>query len=227
MRSQLIRPVLCLVALSGACMSATSASTEQDWPAWVEQEESDRQRIAAVNEGELAFLSGPPSGPEHHHHSRIVITGQSLLDGWVLMEQCHENLDRVAEAQIVFKAGSSRALEILGFHNMDSAFVESDSIQLRGIREGSKVCARLQTQALHTAGMNIFELRNGPFMRRFLDGYYPLQLSIQVVYPPQLELLDYAPANQPGYTVDSAPGHVDVEARFEGALRTRFRFMAN
>ena len=216
---------LCLVVLSGGWVLATSASTEQDLPTWAEAEELERQRIAAVNEGELAFLSEPPPRPAHYHRSRIVITPQSLVDGWVLMEQCHERLDRVAEAQIVFNPGRTRALEVLTIHNMDTAFVESNSIQLRGIREASKVCARLETRALRSIGLKIFELRNGPFMRRFLDGYYPLQLSIQVEYPSQLELVDYAPGNQPGYAVKSTPGRVDVEALFEGELRTRFKFV--
>lgn len=229
-RNRLLVLPLCLVALSGGWMSAISESTEQvdqEWPAWVYAEESERQRIAAVNEGELVFLHAPPPKPVHHHSNRILITRQSLADGWVLMEQCHERLDRVAESQIVFNPGRTRALEVLSYHNMDTAFVESSTIQLRGIREASKVCARLETRALHSLGVQIFELQNGPFMRRFLDGYYPLQLSIQIEYPRHLELVDYAPENQPGCAVKSAPGHVGVEALFEGELRTRFRFVAH
>jgi hypothetical protein len=221
---------VCLVVLSGGWLSAHSAPTQQadqDWPAWVDAEESQRQRIAAVNEGELVFLQEPPPRPVHHHRSRIVITRQSLADGWVLMEQCHERLDRVAEAQIVFNPGRTRKIEVLSFQHMDTAIVQSNTIQLRGIREASKVCARLETRALHPLGMQTYELRNGPFMRRFLDGYYPLQLSLQVEYPSQLELVDYAPENQPGCIVSSTPGVVDVEALFEGELRTRFRFVAN
>lgn len=217
----------CLVALAGGWVSALSQSTEQDWPAWVDAEESVRQRIAAVNEGELAFLHEPPAEPVHHHRSRIVITRQSLADGWVLMEQCHEHLDRVAEAQIVFNPGRTRALEVLSFENMDTAYAESNTVQLRGIRAASRVCARLETRALHALGTQAFELRNGPFMRRFLDGYYPLQLSLLVEYPPHLELAGYAPEAQPGYAVSAAPGLVGVEALFEGELRTRFRFVAN
>jgi hypothetical protein len=219
-----------LFVLSGGWMSANSApmqQADQDWPAWADAEESERQRIAEVNEGELVFLHAPPPRPVHHHRSRIVITRQSLADGWVLMEQCHERLDRVAEAQIVFNPGRTRALEVLSFRNMDTAFVEANTIQLRGIREASKVCARLQTRALHSLGMQTFELQNGPFMRRFLDGYYPLQLSIEVEYPAHLELVDYEPDDQPGYAVSPVPGLVGVKALFEGQLRTRFRFVAN
>jgi hypothetical protein len=77
----------------------------------------------------------------------------------------------------VFNPGRTRSLEVLSFHNMDTAFVGTDTIRLRGIREASKVCARLETRALYSIGMRIFELRNGPFMRRFPHGYFPLQMS--------------------------------------------------
>ena len=221
----------CLTILPSGWMSESAWSMEQadrdDGTEWVDPEELDLLRIAAVNEGELVFLHEPPLKPVHQHHSRMVITRQSLTDGWVLMEQCHESLDRVAEAQIVFNAGRTRELEVLSFHNMDKAFVESGTIQLRGVREASNVCARLETRALHSLGMQTYELQNGPFMRRFLDGYYPMKLSLQVEYPPNLELVDYAPENQPGYTVSSTPGLVGVEALFEGKLRTRFRFSGN
>ena len=221
--------LLCLIALTGAWTSAISESADRvghDWPAWVDDDESDWQRIAAVNEGELVFLHQQPSSSVPYHGSRLVITRQSLVDGWVLMEQCHARLDRVAEAQIVFNPERTRELEVLSFHNMDNAHVESSSIQLRGIGEAAKICARLETRALHSLGNQRFELRNGPFMRRFLDGYYPLQLSLRVEYPSHLELVDYDPDNQPGYAMRSTPGLLVIDALFEGELRTRFRFKA-
>ena len=220
---------VCLIALTGGWTYAISDSTDladDEWPAWADAHESDHQRIAVVNEGDLVFLPQQPSNPVPYHGSRLVITQQSLADGWVLMEQCHERLDRVAEAQIVFNPGRTRELEVLSFHNMDTALVESNTIQLRGIREASKICARLETRALHAIGNQRFELRNGPFMRRFLDGYYPLQLSIRVEYPSYLELVDHHPKNQPGYAMSSAPGLLAIEALFEGELRTRFGFVA-
>ena len=227
-RKRFFSVLLCMVTLPGVWTSAISGSTEQvdrDWPAWADEEELDRQRIAAINEGELVFLQKPPPGTVHHHRSRILIARRSLTDGWVRMEQCHERLSQVEEAQIVFTPGRTRALEIQSFRNMDAAFVESNTIQLRGIREASQICARLETRALHDLGMQRFELRNGPFMRRFLDGYFPLQLSLRIEYPPDLELVDFTPEDQPGCTVSLAPGLVTVEALFEGELRTRFRFV--
>jgi hypothetical protein len=73
----------------------------------------------------------------------------------------------------------------------------------------------------------VYELQNGPFMRRFLDGYYPMRVSLEIEYPSRLTLADYTPATQPGFSVSTTPGQVVAEAVFEGQLRTRFRFLAD
>ncbi len=210
--------------LAPAWVAAQTAP--MDWPDWVAEQEGLTQRIAAVNEGELRFLDREPARAVHHHNSRIMISGASLIDGWVQMEQCHDHLDRVGAAQILFNPGRTRALEVLRFLNMDTAFVEDSAIQLRGVRAGAEVCLRLQSKALHRLDPGVYELQNGPFMRRFLDGFYPLRLSLQIEYPPSLTLVDITPTARPGFYVTQRPGHVGVEAMFEGQLWTRFRFVA-
>lgn len=217
--------VLVVAALLAAPPALAATRDDTDWPVWVEEEEALRQRIATVNEGELSFLDSSPERAVHHHDSRIRITESSLRDGWVVMEQCHQHLDRVAAAQIVFNPQRSRALRVVSFRNMDAAFAEGNTVQLRGIRDASEVCLRAESRALHSHGADVFELQNGPFMRRFLDGYYPLRLSMRIDYPSSLRLADHAPESQPGFSVSRAPGRLDVEALFEGRLHTRFRFL--
>ena len=223
----MIRGLIPLLGLLAAVVVAAPVRDDDAWPAWVDEHEALRARIAAVNEGDLLFLADIPRRDVHHHSSRVVISERSLRDGWVVMEQCHEHLDQVAAAQILFNPGRSRALQVLSFRNMDAAFAEDNTIQLRGIRDDSQVCIRAESLALHQEAGEIFELHNGPFMRRFLDGYYPLHLSLRIDYPGSLTLADFAPEAQPGFTVTRAPGRVSVEALFEGQLRTRFRFLAN
>ena len=87
------------------------------------------------------------------------------------------------------------------------------------------VCVHAESQALRQLEDGVFELQNGPFMRRFLDGYYPLRLSLRIDYPPSLALADFTPAEQGGFSVARRPGSVRVEALFEGRLRTAFRFV--
>lgn len=220
------RSTLCIPCL--AVLSAPlplSADTADDWPDWVHEQERVEARISDVNEGELAFLAEAPSRPVHHHSNRILISEASLQDGWVRMEQCHENLDRVAALQIVFNPTRSRALRVTERQNVADAFVDGHSIQLRDVGEGSRLCLTGESRALTSDGDGGFELNNGPFMRRFLDGYYPLRVSLRVEYPPSLALADVAPSAQSGFRVSEQPGRIDVEALFEGKLRTRLRFL--
>ena len=200
---------------------------DADWPRWVDEQEALRQRIAAVNERDLDFIPGQTQGVVHHHRSRILISDSSLLDGWVQLEQCHVNLDRVAAAQIVFNPQRSRGLAVVSFRNIDHAFAEANTIQLQGVRDDSEICLRAESRALHSDDAAVFELQNGPFMRRFLDGYYPLRLSLRIDHPRSLVLADFSPETQPGFAVTQADDHIDIEALFNGQLRTRFRFLVD
>ena len=69
------------------------------------------ERARRVNEGELVLLATPPERPVHHHMTRLEITRDGLASGWVTLQQCHEGLDRVPDAQIVYQPGKLRRLE--------------------------------------------------------------------------------------------------------------------
>lgn len=228
MTTSILRRGLGLLPLCLLVAGAQASTDDDDWPDWVDRhEEQIYARIAAVNEGDLRFLTDRPDKPVHHHASRVEISEQSLRDGWVLMEQCHRNLDKVGALQIVFNKERSRELEILRHRNIDRAYTTEHTVQLRGINADSEVCIRAESRALNVDDGAVFELNNGPFMRRFLDGYYPLQLSLRIDYPESLELADFSPEAQPGFDVDTQPGRVAVETLFEGELRTRFRFLGD
>ena len=212
--------------LALALTASLQAGTDSDdWPAWVDEQQQLAARIDAVNEGALVFLADQPVSGVHHHSGRVSITPQSLQDGWVVLEQCHADLDQVTAAQIVFNPTRSRLLQVISVRNIEQAFTEGNTIQLRGVSAHSEVCLRAESRALKVVDSGVFELQNGPFMRRFLDGYYPLKLSLQVDFPPTLELVDFQPDAQPGFAVDDRPGRLTVETVFEGQLRTVFRFI--
>jgi hypothetical protein len=213
------------LCLTVALVATAAATDSDDWPAWADAEEAMRARIDAVNEGDLAFLASAPAEPVHHHLNRVLISDGSLQDGWVVLEQCHDHLDRVAEAQIVFHPQRSRAIRVLSSRNIGSAVAADSSVQLRDIGPDSQVCLRVETRALQQVASGIYELQNGPFMRRFLDGYYPMRVSLQVEYPSRLLLADVSPGTQPGFAVAETPGRVEAEALFEGRLRTRLLFL--
>jgi len=182
------------------------------------------ERARRVNEGELVFLATPPERRVHHHLTRLEITAQALGDGWVLLHQCHEHIDQVPAAQIVYQPGKLRRLEIALYRNIGAAWVEGDSVQLRDVAGDAQLCVAAETRALHAVGDGRYELRNGPFMRQFLDGYYPMHVSLEVKYPEGLELVGTEPEPQPGFAVRRAGSWVGVDAWFEGRLSTAMRF---
>jgi hypothetical protein len=182
------------------------------------------ERARRVNDGELVFLATPPDRPVHHHLTRLEITAEGLGSGWVLLQQCHDRIDRVPSAQIVYQPGKLRRLEIAGYRNIESAWVEGDSVQLRNVAADAQLCVVAETRALHDLGGGRYELRNGPFMRQFLDGYFPMHVSLEVKYPDGLELVDTDPPAQPGLEIRQSERWLGLDAWFEGRLSTVIRF---
>lgn len=178
-----------------------------------------------VNEGPLHFLEIPPAKPIHHHQNRILVETGSLASGWVGLAQCHDHLDAVPSAQITFREGFVRDLKIDIARGIERAWIEGASVQLRNISPGSRLCLSAQTRALRDAGGSYFNLVNGPYMRKFLDGYYPMRVTLEIVYPEHaLRLIDVSPPPQPGLAVVEQAGHLRLDAVFEGELTTLIQF---
>lgn len=182
-------------------------------------------RIARVNEGQLYILPQPPARPVHHHRNEITITHRSLADGWVHLHQCHTHLDRVEATQILFNQEHTRGLELLSVDNIGSSWVAGASIQLRGIQSNAKVCIQAETHALKRLSAQRFRLSNGPFKRQFLDGYYPMRVTLDIRYPEQsLKLHRYDPKLQPGLNISQDRDGIRLDVWFEGKLMTQFDF---
>ncbi len=187
-------------------------------------DDGDTQRALRVNGGDLVFLAAPPAKAVHHHHNDIVIDAESLRTGWIVMRQCHENLDVFDRVEIVFDAQRVADITVDSTHNIAGANVVGASVQLDDVRAGARLCLSLRSRALWPQGDG-FELRNGPFMRKFLDGYYPMRVTMAVHFP--ATLLRYTgvePAPAPGFDMRPSDGLVALDAWFEGRLTTHLRF---
>lgn len=203
-----------------AIAAASPTLSKDDLEAWFNGKDATE-----VNEGVLRFLTAAPSKPVHHHQNRIRITAESLGTGWTDLSQCHDNLDKVQRAQITFREGYIRDLRVVESRSIGQAWVEGPSIQLRNVDAGARLCLEAGTRALRDMGSGFFTLFNGPYMRKFLDGYYPMKVSLQLEYPASLlQLIDISPAEQPGFEVRQEPGLVTIETVFEGELRTLVQF---
>ena len=208
---------------------ALSASAEPLTPEQQEEwlfDDSD-SLIEEVNEGTLVFLDKPPARVVHHHANRVVIDQESIDDGWVKLSQCHTNLDKVSLAQIVFRPDRVRNLRVSSVKNIDEAWVEGASVQLRDISDNAKLCIDAETRVFVYNGDGTFSLRSGPYMRRFLDGFYPMRVSMEVTLATdKLRFADISPAVQKGFAVAHNNGTITYDAWFEGRLNTEIRFFS-
>ena len=182
-------------------------------------------RIARVNEGTLTFLASPPEKPVHHHHNELWMGAGSLEDGWLVLQQCHEPLDAVPRSQVVFRDERIRNLSVASASGIERVWVEGPSVQLAGVGAGAHLCVAADSRALSREDDGRYVIRNGPFMRRFLDGYYPMRVSMAVHYPcDRLRFVGATPPAQAGFAVNEGACRVDVDAWFEGRLNTELRF---
>ncbi|MFB1487821.1 MULTISPECIES: alpha/beta hydrolase [unclassified Thiocapsa] len=215
-----------LWGLAGGSALAEDTSAEAAFPDEVDWPEMDLEaRIAAVSDGELRFVEPERAAETHRHVNRIRIGAESLREGWIELTQCHEHLDAVRAAQILFNAERIRGLEVVSAQGIGRAWVEGPSVQLTDITPEARLCIRAESRALFALGDGRYRLRNGPYMRRFLDGYYPMQVALDVSYPAdRLTLVQHQPVTQPGFEVRAESGHIAVDAAFEGRLFTCLDF---
>jgi len=203
-----------------------SAAAVQAEEAWEFPDEDLQTHIAEVSDGELSLLDTPPENPVHHHHNRIRITRDGLENGWVGLEQCHSRLDAVAQTQIVYHSKRIRNIRLVSTQHIDRAWIEGPSVQLNGIGPGASLCVQAESRALSALPDQHYRLNNGPFMRRFLDGYYPMRVTLEIRYPAEtLELASFTPQPGGAGSVSRRPGEVRWDGWFKGRLYTEFDFV--
>jgi hypothetical protein len=224
-----IRQGACLSLLLLLFFSAAIASeiSDEELERWFHSNSLEPPRYHEVNEGQLTFLAVAPKQNLHHNANALTIKPQSLRDGWILVEQCHTNLDQVPASEVLFNKNNIRNIKILDHENIEKTWIEGSSVQMQNVHANAKLCLQVESRALHHNGDGSFILRNGPFMRRFLDGYYPLSLSMDLDYSTTgLTLVAVSPPAQTGFSIKRSAGRVHIEALFEGKLRTEFQFMS-
>ncbi|MGD8712689.1 MAG: alpha/beta hydrolase, partial [Thiohalophilus sp.] len=132
--------------LASSAVMARELSTEE-LERWFESDDllPPSELAINVNEGNLVFLDHKPDKPVHHHTNHLIISKHSLETGWVWLKQCHENLDQVPRAQIMFRRGRVRDLQIITNNNIAESWVENNSVQLRDVRPGARLCVTAWT----------------------------------------------------------------------------------
>jgi len=192
---------------------------------WFESDDQAHPYIDNISEGELRFLRKPPDKRVPTMVNEITISITSVETGWVNIHQCHEDLDPVTAVEVVYRYHKMRNLKINSTENIKKAWVEGLSVQLEEVSYEASLCVSLQARILYKDGERHFALRNGPFERKFLDGYYPLHVQLNVHYPvDKLHFMGSKPVTAPGFTVRQTDASVFVDAWFEGKLMTELLF---
>ncbi|GAB4295623.1 MAG: hypothetical protein Kow0096_12620 [Thiohalomonadaceae bacterium] len=221
-----MRGGLCALLLLCAPFLAAQEPTPEELERWFEDDTRAQPYDFEVNSGELEFLAVMPDKRVPHSRNRLRILPSSLDDGWLEQSQCHENLDPVPLAEVVYKYREMRDLRVVSASGIERAWVEGQSVQMENISHRAVLCVAAAARLLRREG-DEYVMRNGPFQRRFLDGYFPLRVSLTLEYPAErLRVVSVAPPGQPGFAVRHEPGRVILEALFEGRLYTEVRFRA-
>lgn len=202
--------------------------TEAELEKWFNNDDPNPPLFQQVesNDGDLFFLNKKPEKPVHHHRNSLTVYSNSLKDGWVKLEQCHINLDRVARVQIMFSKKRIRNIKIINSDSIGRAWVEDNSVQLENVKDNALVCVEAWSKALTKNVDGSYRLINGPFMRKFLDGYFPIHVTINVDFKAtDLKLVLVEPLAQDGFKVSKTAKTVNMDAWFEGRLKTELTFI--
>lgn len=217
-----------LLALLLLCAPLLPAQelTPEELERWFEDDSRTHPYDFHVNSGELEFLAAAPDRRVPHSRTRMQLTAQTLDDGWLELTQCHDDLDPVPLAEVVYGYREMRGLHVVSAQGIGKAWVEGQSVQLQDMERGAVLCVAAQVRLLRREGED-YVLRNGPFQRRFLDGYFPLRVTLTLDYPAErLRVTHIDPPLQPGFAAQQSPGRIILEALFEGRLHTEVRFRA-
>ncbi len=173
---------------------------------------------------ELTFLLEEPDRTPHHHQNQIRITASSLEDGWADLRQCHNDVAAIRRMVIVYNEATIDELQVESTRNIESARAEGDRVDLRGVEKDAEVCVTARMKIVEHEGDGVYRLENGPFVRRFLDGYFPMRVTMAVSWGDlDLRLAETEPAAQDGFEVVASDHGFMFDTLFEGELRTLVR----
>ena len=147
-----------------------------------------------------------------------------IKTGCINLQQCHDNLDIFTRLQIFYKEGKIRNLRITENNNIGEGRVEGHTVQLTDVKKHARLCIEAESRALIAQDDGSFVMQNGPFMRKFLDGYFPMRVSIDIQLPANLSFVAIEPVEQKGFTVTRGKQHLYLDTWFEGRLVTQFKF---
>ncbi|NOX42641.1 MAG: hypothetical protein GXP19_02765 [Gammaproteobacteria bacterium] len=178
-----------------------------------------------VDEGKLVFLAQLPDKPLLHSINEITIDANSIDNGWVRLAQCYKNLDPVAKADIVYRYRFMRNLKISSILNIGAARIREQLIELEDVQRKAELCVKAEVRVFYQNPDGSYSLVNGPYHRKYLDGYFPYHVTLVIHYPEnQLKHIANQPAEQSGFSLKKEKNKLLIDTVFSGTLNTEIIF---
>lgn len=134
-------------------------------------------KAMAVNEGELTWVAPEKTDNQYALFNKLILNDESLKTGRVEFEQCHTNLDEISAIDIVYNAKTTQSLELLSKSKIQRVAILPAKAELYGVQKGAEVCLKGTLNLLAKTATGRWQLPRGPYMRKFLDGYYPMHVQ--------------------------------------------------
>lgn len=168
---------------------------------------------------ELRILTTAPKHAPFYHGKTLTLTQDSFETGWVANHQCHRNFSKIPRLEISFREGNVRNLQIVHAANVGAHEVVGSGVTLEDVRPETEICLAGEARVLDRDESGRFRLRTGPFFYKFLDGYFPVEVELNIRYP--ADVLSFSGSNPPpapGVTLSDGAGATRFQSVFEGRL---------
>lgn len=209
-----------LLALTSSAPAAEPPARQQD--PWFDR---DWERQAEqVSEGELRFLAPGQNPQQHRIENLITLDKKSPDNGWITITQCHYQLDPVPLTEIVYRYPRMGPIEVLSSRHIGNISTERHSVTLSEVRRDASLCLRYKVRHLQQLASG-WQLKLGPYYRGFLDGYYPMYVSVTISYPTGMfGRARVWPDSELGMRIQHSDGRLFIGAWFEGRLTLQVLF---
>ena len=171
-------------------------------------------------EGQLRFLAQRPDPDAYRYEAQATLDASSLTSGVVLLHTCHRQLDPNRRVVVAFNRQRVQQIDITESSGLERAWVEDHRVELSNVQRGGHVCIALRSRALEPAGEGRWRLHAGPLMRRYLDGYLPMDARLELRWPTGLlTVASTDPTPQPGVRLTQSADGAVLDMTFAGRMR--------
>jgi hypothetical protein len=184
----------------------------------------DELPTSKVNDGQLNFIRAKPENNLFHSKINITVDQNSIDHGWTNLTQCYSNLDPIYRTAVTYRKNLIKNLRVISSKNIKHTSVIENKVFLKDVRKDASLCIAATARNFYQNEDQSFSLVNGPYHRKFLDGYYPYRLTLKINYSPKLKFKFNIPEDQKGFQVTRLDNTLSVKTVFEGRLKTEFRF---